>query len=191
LADLLDHLGIQKAIVVGFSLGGLIGQNFAIHNPERVLGLVVVASVCCRLPAEQNAVEVRCETVRNAGPPAVVDETIQRWFTKEFQSRHPDVVRNWREKILGNDPESYKRAYQLYRVADADFREDLHRINAPTLIVTGDRDAGQTPRMAQEMARRIPNSQVEITPGVAHMYPIEAADALIALIMRFAEMHAA
>jgi (E)-2-((N-methylformamido)methylene)succinate hydrolase len=168
-ADLLDHLGIERAAVCGFSLGGNIGQGFALDYPARTAALVVVSSACARTAEEQAKVDVRVEQVRAGGPPAVVEGALSRWFGPDYAAAHPEVIAYWRAKTLANDPQCYR----------------LSGIAAPTLILTGDQDAGQTPRMAAEMARRIGTPDLIVLPGIRHMLPLEAGPALVDAIAKF------
>lgn len=185
LGDLLDHLGIERAVVCGFSLGGNIAQCFAIEYPARTAALVIVSSACARTAEEQAAVDRRVEQVCAGGPPAVVEGALARWFGPDFAAAHPEVIGYWRAKTLANDPASYAEAYRLYADNDRRLLDRLPAIAAPTLILTGDQDAGQTPRMAEAMAARIAGSEVAILPGIRHMLPLEAARPLVSAISDF------
>jgi pimeloyl-ACP methyl ester carboxylesterase len=184
-AELLDHTGIRRAVIVGFSLGGSVAQCFCFEYPDRAAALIVVAAVCNRLPEERQAVEVRAEAVRAGGPAAVVEGALQRWFSPGFAERNPDVVDYWRRKTLANDPAAYAAAYALYADTDRHLFDRIPQIAAPTLILTGDRDIGQTPRMSYSMGSRIPGAEVRIVEGIPHMFPIEAAEELNAAIPEF------
>lgn len=187
IADLLDYLAIDRAFVVGFSLGGTVSQRFAIDYPNRISGLIVVASVCDRTETEQQAVLERLKQVRDGGPAAVAHAAIDRWFTVRFQAEHPDIVERWFNQILSNDHRAYANAYSVYASTDGELRHLLPGISAPTLVITGDRDAGQNPRMAAAMASRIPTCEVIILPGIAHMLPLEAPAELAETIRTFVQ----
>jgi pimeloyl-ACP methyl ester carboxylesterase len=190
LAELLDHLRIGRAIVCGFSLGGNIAQCFALEHPTRIVGLIVVSSACARTPEEQAAVDQRVDQVRAGGPPAVVEGAMSRWFGPEFAAANPGVIGYWRAKTLANDPTSYLEAYRLYVDNDRQLLSRLPQIRAPTLILTGDMDRGQTPRMAREMQRRIAGAELIVLPGIYHMLPVEAARPLASAIAEFAARRA-
>ncbi|MGD9741109.1 MAG: alpha/beta fold hydrolase [Dongiaceae bacterium] len=186
LAGLLDHLGIERATVCGFSLGGNIAQCFALDYPARCAGLAIAASACARMPEEQARVDLRVEQVAAGGAPAVVDGALGRWFGPGYAAAHPEVVAYWRAKTLANDPQSYVDVYRLYADNDRQLLHRLSDIKAPTLILTGDEDAGQTPRMAEAMQSRIAGAERIILPGIRHMLPLEAADTLVATLRDFA-----
>jgi (E)-2-((N-methylformamido)methylene)succinate hydrolase len=191
IAELLDHLSVPRAVVAGFSLGGSIGQAVALDYPDRVAALIVVSSACARTAGEQEAVERRVAQVAGGGPPAVVDGALKRWFTDKFASENPALIEHWRKMLLDNDPAPYLAVYRLYAEVD---RQLLHRvgdIRAPTLVITGDKDPGQTTRMANELSRRIPGSELRIFPGIPHMLPFEAAAELNEAIADFAARRSA
>lgn len=187
LADLLDHLGIERAAVCGFSLGGNIAQCFALDYAARSAALIVVSSACARTAEEQAKVDLRVEQVSAGGPPAVVEGALGRWFGPDYAAAHPEVIAYWRAKTLANDPQSYADVYRLYADNDRQLLDRLSGIKTPTLILTGDQDAGQTPRMAEAMQARIPGSQRLILPGIRHMLPLEAAEPLIAAVGDFVQ----
>jgi 3-oxoadipate enol-lactonase len=189
-AELLDHLSIPCAVVAGFSLGGTIGQAFAADYPDRIAALIIVSSACARTAEEQTAVDARVAQVVAGGPPAVVDGALERWFTAGFASKHPALIEYWRQRLLANDPAPYSAVYQLYSEVDRQLLHRLGEIKAPTLVITGDNDPGQTPRMARELSRRIADSEIQIFPGVPHMLPLEAAGQLNAAIADFARRRA-
>jgi len=190
IVELLDHLSIPRAVVAGFSLGGSIGQAFAADYPDRIAALIIVSSACARTAEEQAAVDARVAQVAAGGPPAVVDGALKRWFTDGFASKHPALIEYWRQRLLGNDPVPYSAVYQLYSEVDRQLLHRLGDIRTPTLVITGDKDPGQTPRMAQEMNRRIAGSELQIFPGIPHMSTLEAADQLNAAIADFAQRRA-
>lgn len=189
LLELLGHLKVERPLVVGFSLGGSVAQSFAVDYPASLRGLMIVASACGRTAEEQAAVKARYETVRTEGPAGVAGGTIGRWFTPEFQQHHPAIVDRWKSQILSNSRESYANAYRLFLDTDAQLGERIRGIAVPTFVVTGDRDLGQTPRMAKTMADRISGSRTRILSNIAHMLPIEASDELVAMIVDFDKAH--
>jgi len=190
LMELLEYLKVERPIIVGFSLGGSIAQSFAIEYPKALSGLVIVAAACGRTLAEHRAVEARYQLVQANGPSAVADATMSRWFTLEFQLRHPQIVDHWKQQLLLNSKESYSKAYQLFLRTDEQLGDRIRTIGVPTLIITGDRDLGQTSKMARRMAARIKGSVTRILPNIAHMLPIEAGDELVCMISAFAQANA-
>lgn len=73
--------------------------------------------------------------------------------------------------MLANDPVGYLRSYAVFATADEDLAEDVGRIVAPTLIVTGELDTGSTPLMATRLHERIPGRDSRFWPACAPGHP--------------------
>ncbi len=181
LRHLLDHLGIERTLLAGFSLGGLVAQAFALAEPDRLDKLVLVSTVAGRSEAEKERVLARARTLADKGAAAHLTEAVDRWFTADFIARHPEVLEARRRRSLQNDPDCYAAAYRV--LAESDLAERLGGITAPSLVMTGEADVGSTPRMAEVIAARIPDCRLHTLPGLKHSVLLEAPD-LVADIMR-------
>lgn len=163
---LLDRLGIERANVVGFSLGGLIAQAIAIARPDTVEKLAILSAVAGRTDAERAAVRQRLATVEREGPRGVAAQGPDRWYTRRFQQRSPEAVARHLERFLANDPAAYAAAFRV--LAENDLADRLTEIKAPTLVMTGADDVGSPPHMARLMAERISDSELVIVEDVKH-----------------------
>jgi 3-oxoadipate enol-lactonase len=179
---LMSELGIAKANIVGFSLGGLIAQAIALGHPDMVDKLVILSAVAGRTESQRAAVLDRLRAVE-AGGPAVVADSGARWYTDDFREKHPDIVRAHLERFVKNDPAAYAAAFQV--LATTDLIDELHRITAPTLIMTGALDVGSPPEMAGAMNERIKGSRLVVVEGVKHAIFEEAADVVASTIRDF------
>ena len=178
LLGLMDRRGIERAAVVGFSLGGMIARRFALDRPDRISALAILNSPHDRSPAERDAVRERVRQTEEEGPSANVDSALERWFTPAFRAEAPEtiaLVRNW---IMGNDPAVYPQIYRVLAEGDAEIAQGLERIACPTLVMTGADDPGNTPAMARAMAGLIPGVRLAILPGLRHMALAEAPAAV-------------
>jgi 3-oxoadipate enol-lactonase len=180
---LLDHLDIKSAIIVGFSLGGLIAQAIALQHPKRVARLCLISTIAGRTPDEQARVTARAETLAREGATAHLANAVDRWFSDGFRKAHPEVLEARRQKSLQNDPESYVAAYRV--LAGNDLGHQLAAITAPTLVLTGEHDVGSSPRMAAFIHRQISRSSLHILPGLKHSILLEAPDQVAALLDPF------
>jgi proline-specific peptidase len=169
----MDELNIESAIIVGFSMGGMIAQAFAISFPERVRKLVIANAVANRNEEERKAVLNRVKLVEKEGRISVVDRAINRWFNQDYIKNNPEVVLVIKDRVRHDDDKVYLKSYRLFATADKELWNELDKINAPTLIITGENDIGSNPRMAKQMNEKITNSKVIIVPNVKHMLPIE------------------
>ena len=178
LLRLMDRCAIERAAVVGFSLGGMIARRFALDHPDRLSAPVILHSAHDRTPAEREAVRRRVRHTREHGPAANVDSALERWFTPAFRAAAPeliDLVRTW---ITNNDPAIFARIYRVLAEDDAEIVEGLERIACPTLVMTGEDDPGNTPAMSKAMAELIPGARLVILSGLRHMALAESPAAI-------------
>lgn len=184
---LLDHFGIQRVSVIGFSLGGLVAQAIALDHPSRVRCLTLVSTIADRTPDEQARVKERTEILAREGATKHLANAVDRWFTPEFAAAHPEVLEARRQQSLQNNPDCYVAAYRV--LAFSDLGDQLHRITAPTLIITGEKDVGSNPRMSDFMHRHITGSELHILPRLKHSVLLEAPDKIGGLIEPFLAAH--
>jgi 3-oxoadipate enol-lactonase len=180
---LLARLGIDRAHVVGYSLGGLIAQAIALFAPQSVERLVLISCIACRTPAEQEAALKRLETLEQEGAGGIAGASAERWFTGAFRRAHPDKVHQQLERLKGNDPNAYLAAYRV--LATNDLGDQLAKIGHPTLVMTGEHDVGSPPRMARLISERIDGSQLIILEGQKHSVLTEVPDVVAHEISRF------
>jgi pimeloyl-ACP methyl ester carboxylesterase len=162
---LLDRLGVEKADTVGFSLGGLIAQRIAATRADLVRRLVVIGAVAGRTESEREAVLERLAAVEHAGPGPIARQSVRRWYTEQYLAQHPEVEAETVARMSALDPIAYANAYRV--LATTDLVEDLDKINAPVLAMTGENDVGSPPRMSQLIAERT-GGRLKILPGVRH-----------------------
>lgn len=186
LARLLKAVGWTRFDLVGFSLGGLIAQAFALQYPAQVRTLSIISSVAGRTPEERARVRSRAATLAGEGAQAHLDAAVERWFSDEFRVARPDIVAQRLHRSRSNDPHCYAAAYDV--LATSDLLAELHKIQAPTLVVTGEEDSGSTPRMARLMAGTIPNATVTILSGLRHSVLLEAPDLVAQTLGNFLEL---
>jgi pimeloyl-ACP methyl ester carboxylesterase len=174
LRELLDHLQIPQATVIGFSMGGLVARAFALHHPQRLQGLVILNSVFNRSAEQRAGVIERTRQAAEHGPDANAEAALSRWFSREYQAANPAQIAAIRQTLASNDPQGYLTTYELFATQDMYRADDLGSIQAPTLVATGELDPGSTPEMARQLAARIPGAQVAILDEQRHMMPVES-----------------
>ena len=185
LAELLDHLQIAQATVIGFSMGGLVARAFALAYPQRLAALVVLNSVFNRTPEQSAGVIARAAQAAELGPDANVDAALDRWFSREYKAANPAQVAAIRQVLASNDPHGYHTTYSLFATQDMYRASDLGSIQVPTLIATGELDPGSTPEMARQLAERIPGAQVAILEEQRHMMPVESPRLVNQVLLNF------
>jgi (E)-2-((N-methylformamido)methylene)succinate hydrolase len=183
LKALLDHVGLKKTRLAGFSLGGLVVQGFALSHPQYIERLAILAAVAGRTQEERDRVMGRLEILRSLGPVGHFEASLDRWFTPEFREKHPELIAIRRHHATRMDPECYVNAYRV--LAETDLADRLHEIKVPTLVATGEFDVGSNVRMSKLMHERIQGSKFEVYPGRRHSMMIEAPHELAASIHNF------
>ena len=184
LRDLMDHLILPRAALIGFSLGGMINRRFAMDHPDRVSALVILNSPHERSPEAQRLVEERASQ-SGAGPAATIEATLDRWFTPSFRSNHPEVVANVRASVLANDPGNFARHRQVLAHGVLELIRPNPPIMKPTLVMTCENDTGSTPDMSRAIASEIPGAQVRIIAAQQHLGLIEQPDLFTTPILNF------
>lgn len=185
LLELLDHLRVDSAAVVGFSMGGLVARAFALHYPQRLDALVVLNSVFNRSAEQRAGVIERTRQAAEHGPNANAEAALTRWFSCEYQAANPAQIEALRQVLASNDPQGYLTTYQLFATQDMYRSDDLGSIRAPALIATGELDPGSTPQMARQMAERIEGAQVQILAEQRHMMPVESPRLVNKMLLEF------
>ncbi len=175
IVGLWDAVGIERSHVVGLGFGGSLAIGLSIERAERVLSLT---ACCCRAVMTDDFILAwndRADQVAEHGVASVVDATVARWFTDGFADGHHDrmaSVRAMAGRTSANGYVGHARAF-----ATIDWSRDLHRIVAPTLLISasGDSGGGRADVM-QRMAEEIPNAQHETVPDAGHLCNIENPD---------------
>lgn len=169
LADLLDHLHIDKAALVGFSMGGMVARRFAQDYPARTAALAILHSAHRRNEKAQSAILFRVAQAEEHGPAATVELALQRWYTEACQTSRPDLMDLTRQWVLANDPQVYHRLYRILAHGVDEIVAPQPPITVPTLVLTGDEDTGNGPEMSIAIATEIPRARLVILKGLRHM----------------------
>ena len=168
LVGVLDGLGVERAFVVGLSLGGMTAQAVAAGWPGRVIGLVLMATSAW-LP--QGWAE-RAALVREHGMGAIVDAVMARWFTPGFGGDPAAVA--LRARFVAGDAQGYAVCCGVIGAMDL---RGLS-IVAPTLIIAGAEDPATPPAMSEEIRARVPGAEMVVLPRAAHILNLEQAGAV-------------
>jgi len=185
LSRLLAHLDIECCALVGFSLGGLIAQAFALAHPRQVARLAILNAGFDRSEAERAGMLERLRIAREDGHGATVETALERWFTPVFAARRGEVVEQVGKWMWANDRDTYAEIYRVLAHGDKELADRLPGISCPTLVLTCEDDSGSPPHMAQAMARAIPNAELAIVPRLRHMGLLEDPGAINKILLPF------
>ena len=175
-AGVMAHFDLPRAIVAGFSLGGMIVRRIAMDMPHLVSGLAILHSPHARTATEKDAIQARVQQAEAAGPGVTVEAALKRWFTAEFHAANPEVINDVRCWVLANDPEIYPSIYQVLVDGVDELVAPSPSIDMPAPVLTGDKDYGNNPAMGVAIAAEIAGASLVILPGLRHMAMLEAPD---------------
>ena len=185
LAALLDAIGVDSADVAGFSLGGTIAMRVAIDHPERVRGLVLVATSSRVGRSAADWYRQRVDMVVRGD--AQLRQTLDH-DTADVYAQSPNELG---EGLLIRrqstaDPRGYGNACAAMAALNAaPLDPELPKIQAPTLIVASEKDQHCPPKAAEIIATGITGSRLEILPDAGHPVPVEKPRELARLINSF------
>ena len=190
-ARILDHLDIEKAHIVGLSMGGFATLHFGLRHPQRALSLSVTG---CGYGADKNnrdkfvadAEKVAIEYDRN-GSQAVADFYAESSTRVQFQNKNP---RGWAEfkrqlsEHSATGAANTMRGYQKTRPSLYDIEDKLKKLIVPTLIVTGDEDEPCL-EPSLYLKRTIPSAGLSVLPRSGHTINLEEPDIFNGIIANF------
>jgi pimeloyl-ACP methyl ester carboxylesterase len=190
LAALLDHLEIQRATIVGLSMGGMIAVNFALEYPDRVVSLVLVGPGLTGFDfdsAELNRyLGQLTDAVERQDYPGVDEIFTRYWFDGPYrQPGETDGVA--RAKVLDMLAGS-RRRWEMIRLAEVPAPPAIERlpsIRARTLLVLGTLDMPDIVEIVNLLADELPNARRVDIPRAAHMVNMEAPDRFNELLLEF------
>lgn len=181
----LDVLKIDRVHFMGISMGGMIAQTLALRYPERVSSLILCDTTCI-VPEEMRPTwEERIDAARHHGMGALVDGTINRWFSPDYQKQHPDTVGRIREIVLETPISGFIGC--SHAISNFNVKDSLPQLDLPTLIMVGENDPGTPVQTARQIHEQIRGSEMVVLPRAYHLSNIEAADAFNRNLMSFLE----
>jgi pimeloyl-ACP methyl ester carboxylesterase len=173
---------VDKAHVVGHSMGTIVAAHFAAAEPAAVRSLVLFGPLLAPPDQARANIRARAAKARQEGMGGIADALVQASTSSETKQRRHTAVAFVRESLMGQDPDGYARSCEaLAEMQPA----DTSRIACPTLLVTGDEDVVAPPQSVRMMGQKIARSRVETLRGCGHWTPVEKPDECIELLKRF------
>ena len=180
---LMEHLGIERAHIVGVSMGGMVAQQLALDYPQRVKRLVLADSMshldtCLRMKVENWGL-----IAKRLGMEMQARDAMPWSFSSSYINKHYDETMN----IIGQVAELPVKPYlqSLDATMVHDVRERLGSIAAPTLVITGDQDILVPRQYADILCQFIPDSRLAVIEGAAHVVSIEQPEAFNSAVLDF------
>ncbi len=195
-APFLDGLGIDTVRIVGNSMGGGVGINFAIRHPDRVSRLVTIGGIGTNVfsPGPSEGIRLLQEFTDDPTRQRLVDWLKSMVYDQSLVSDEL-IEERWQ---LATDPATLASARRMYskaaftammaamRQSDAPLPwAQMHKVGAPTLLTWGRDDRVSPLDMALIPMRTIPNAELHVFPNCGHWAMIEAKDAFVDVVGGF------
>jgi 3-oxoadipate enol-lactonase len=180
---LLKRLNMEEAHYCGLSMGGMIGQTFALKYP-RVFQSLTLADTTSRYPAEAAAAWAeRIKTAEAQGMEPLAQPTLERWFTAPFREKNPAAVDAIRKLIVATPVAGYVGC--SHAIPKINLTARLKEIKCPILVIVGADDPGTPVSMAKEIHENAPGSKLFVLPQAAHLANIEQPEGFTSALRGF------
>ena len=173
-AEAMDLLGIHRADLFGVSMGGMIAQHFAIDYPEKVGKLILTVTSGKENPILKESVEEWVSLAQKGDHAGFMESNLRRIYSEGYYRKN-----KWMVPMLGmlTKPKSYDRFFiQANACLTHNAYENLHRIQAPTLVIGGEQDLALGGDPSREIAAQIPGAVLKMYEQWGHGLYEEAND---------------
>lgn len=185
LVGLLDHLGLQQAVLAGLSMGGYVLFALQRKYPNRIKALVLADTRAQPDTEEGRAGRfTMAQIASQEGPEAVARLMLPKLLTPESLNSRPDLVDTVQRLITGN-PVSGIVGDLMGMALRQDSAPLLKHIACPTLVIVGEQDVATPPDDARLMADQISNARLEVIPSAGHLANLEQPEAFTAALQSF------
>ena len=185
LIELINELKIEKIHLVGFSIGSLIARNFETRYGNRLRSLILLGSIYKRSEQQQKIVNERFNQAKKELK--LSRQALKRWFTDKYLENNPNTYEKISSILSGNNMANFLKVYELFVKHKND--EDFKKIQAKTLVMTGEHDIGSTIEMSQQLNNIIKDSELKIIKDGKHLCGIECADEVNLSIKNFIDKY--
>jgi len=181
----LDDAGIERAHVVGASMGGVISQIIGVLHPERVLSLTLACTACQHHPWRRELLAEWADTVESGGMGALFPDGMRWLIGSRLQRRFGVFVNVLARVLVQTKPHAFAAQVNAILAASDELRFELPKVIAPTLVITGSQDTLTPLGDAEELAELIPGSQLFVLRGAAHGLMAEAPNVFNDVVLKF------
>lgn len=182
IANLMDDLGLEKAILVGHSMGGYVCLNFARAFPQRLMGLGLVATQAAGDSLERRQARlVMAEDVKRKGVKSIADGMATRL------TNQPELAQSMKRLILKAPTRGVMAA--LHGMAErADATDWLVEMVVPTVVIAGTEDALIPIERSRTMAQMLNHAWLVEVSGASHMPMMEAPEQVAAALLQLVQL---
>ena len=177
-----DCLGIERSFFVGLSIGGMTAQGLLLKHADRVIATVMANTMALCRKEFAAAWDDRIAAVSAKGMDAVLQPTMERWFTEGYRATGAPRLEDVRRMILNTSAAGYCGCARA--IQELAYLDRLETLNHPVLLIAGAHDGGTPPSGMKLMHERIRGSEY-VEFDAAHISNIEKADAFTAALREF------
>jgi 3-oxoadipate enol-lactonase len=172
--EVLDAEGVDRAHVVGASMGGVIAQIIGVLHPERTRSVTLACTACHHHHWRRELLMEWAHLVSTRGMQALAGEGLQWLVGPRLQRRFGRALNLLAPLVMSGSPGPFVAQVNAILAMSDDMRFELPQLRVPTLVITGSQDALTPVGDAEELAELIPGAQLYVLPGAAHGLMAEA-----------------
>jgi 3-oxoadipate enol-lactonase len=173
----------EKPILLGNGYGGFVALTTAIRHPQLAERLVLADCGAAFSEPGRAAFRGMAAAAEKGGLAAVADVAMRRLFAPEYQAQHPELIARRKERFLALHPRTFRSA--CLALAGLDLRPQLASVKVPVLVLVGEADEATPPPMSRELAAGLPNAQLAVLAGCAHVPQLQAPELFLGAIAQF------
>lgn len=178
---LMDALHIERAVYIGLSIGGIIGQYLGVHHPERFEKLIL-SNTAPKIGTDETW-NARIAKVQQEGIVSIADMVMKVWFSEAFHQERAAELYGCRSMLIHSPQEGYLMACKAIR--DNDLTQDIPNLELPCLCIGGGADGSTPPALVESMAQAIPDADFVLIPEAGHIPCVESPQRMATVILDF------
>ncbi len=179
---LMDGLGIDKAHLVGHSMGTIVCQHAGEHFPERVASLSLLGPMMEPPAAARSALADRALAARQKGMLPIAEAICQGATSARTKQKNPVAMAFIRELLMGQDAEGYASSCEALAAAQV---ANLAKITCPVMLATGDEDRVAPQAAMEGLAQRLTSVEMHLIENCGHWHTIEQPAVVGAYLKEF------
>lgn len=173
----------QQPILLGNGYGGFVALLAAIRHPGLASRLVLADCGAAFSEPGRAAFRGMSAAAKEKGMGAIADVAMRRLFAPEFQQRNPALVEDRKKRFLAVDPQTFHGACDA--LATLDLRQHLPSVALPALVLVGEQDEATPPPMSRELSAGLPQAELVVLAGCAHVPQLQAPGMFMETIRHF------
>ncbi|HVX16713.1 MAG TPA: alpha/beta fold hydrolase [Acidimicrobiales bacterium] len=187
LVTVLDHAEVERAHVMGASMGGILAQLLAITHPDRVSSLVLACTACHHTAWRRELLDEWADIARTQGMRAFANRNM-RWIVgPRSLRRFWPLMGVLGPVMMGAPVATFAGQIEAILSMDDSIRAELSTIDVPTLVIVGSQDILTPLADSEELAERIPGAELAVVRGGAHGFMVEHAAAYNRVVTGFVD----